>query len=150
MDMLAMIEQRREKRRLEEEKRRRPTVPVPPSDAASRNLESLTGRDGVSGVFQILRKSTLSGTFAFNGWRPSAFSRWRQVYEVEVKPGEDIELAMVRRMIELIRTHYTGDFNWDSHRLGRVVVLSARPEDQKGLEDFLQREFFGQPVINRR
>ena len=149
VDMLAMIEARREKRRQEEE-RRRPTVPVPPSDAASRNLESLAGRDGVSGVFQILRKSTLSGEFAFNGWRPSAFSRWRQVYQVEVRPGEDIELAMVQRMIELIRTHYSGDFNWESHRLGRVVVLSARPEDQRGLEDFLMREFFGQPVINRR
>ena len=149
LDMLAMIEARRERRR-EEEQRRRPTVPVPPSDAASRNLETLTGRDGVSGVFQILRKGTLSGEFAFNGWRPSAFSRWRQVYQVEVRPGEDIELAMVQRMIELIRTHYTGDFNWESHRLGRVVVLSARPEDQRGLEDFLMREFFGQAVINRR
>lgn len=150
VDMLAMIEERRERRRQEEEKLRRPTVPMPPSDAAARNLETLTARDGVSGVFQILRKSTLSGEFAFNGWRPSAYSRWRQVFQVEVRPGEDIELAMVRRMIELIRSHYSGDFNWESHRLGRVVVLSARPEDQTGLEDFLMREFFGQPVINRR
>ena len=56
---------------------------------------------------------------------------------------------MVRRMIELIRTHYTGDFNWESHRLGRVVVLSARPDDQRGLEDFLMQEFFGTPLANR-
>ena len=45
-------------------------------------------------------------------------------------------------MIDLIRTHYKGDFNWDSHRLGRVVVLSARIEDTTGLEEFMMREFF--------
>jgi hypothetical protein len=52
---------------------------------------------------------------------------------------------MVRRMIELIRTHYTGDFHWESHRLQRTVVLSARTEDSAELEDFLMREFFGTP-----
>jgi hypothetical protein len=54
----------------------------------------------------------------------------------------DVELAIVRKMIELIRTHYNGDFNWDSRRLGRVVVLSARLEDTAGLEAFMMKEFF--------
>ena len=36
-----------------------------------------------------------------------------------------------------------GNFNWDSHRLGRVVILSARIDDNAGLETFLMREFFG-------
>jgi hypothetical protein len=31
-----------------------------------------------------------------------------------------------------------------------VVVLSARPEDQEGLEEFLVREFFGQPTVRRQ
>ncbi|MNC97247.1 hypothetical protein D3C83_148520 [compost metagenome] len=57
---------------------------------------------------------------------------------------------MVRRMIELIRSHYQGDFHWESHRLGRTVVLSARRPDQRALEDFLLREFFGQPLVNPR
>lgn len=151
MDMLAMIEERRAQRRAAEESRRRPPpVEAPKEDAATRNLKTLTGREGVSGVFQILRKSTRTGEFAFNGWRPDARGQWREVYEVDAGLGGNIELAMVRRMIELIRTHYTGDFNWESYRLQRVVVLSARPEDSAGLEDFLMREFFGQPVINPR
>jgi hypothetical protein len=45
----------------------------------------------------------------------------------------------------LIRTHYQGNFNWDSRRLGRVIVLSARPEDNAELEAFLMREFFSLP-----
>jgi hypothetical protein len=45
-------------------------------------------------------------------------------------------------MIELIRKHYSGDFNWDSRRLGRVVVLSARIEDTASLEGFMMKEFF--------
>jgi len=50
---------------------------------------------------------------------------------------------MVQRMIALIRTHYSGDFNWESHRQNRVIVLSARLEDNAELEAFLLREFFG-------
>jgi hypothetical protein len=151
LDMLAMIEQRREQRRAAEDARRRPPAVEPPAeDAASRNLRTLTGREGVGGVFQILRKGTRTGEFAFNGWRPEARSQWREVYEVDAGLNGNIELAMVRRMIELIRTHYQGDFKWESHRLGRVVILSARIEDSEGLEDFLMREFFGQPVVNPR
>ena len=46
-------------------------------------------------------------------------------------------------MVSLIRQHYKGDFNWDSHRLNRTIVMSARPEDNAGLEEFLMLEFFG-------
>jgi hypothetical protein len=54
----------------------------------------------------------------------------------------DVELAIVKRMIELIRTHYKGDFTWESHKLGRAITLSARLEDNEGLEAFMMREFF--------
>ena len=50
---------------------------------------------------------------------------------------------MIRRMIALIRVHYQGDFDWESQRLGRTIVKSARPEDSAELEDFLMQEFFG-------
>jgi hypothetical protein len=149
MDLLAMIEQRREQRRAEAQAVKPPPVD-PPEDAASRNLRTLTGREGVGGVFQILHMGTRTGQFAFNGWRPEARSQWREVYEVDAGLNGNLELAMVQRMIELIRSHYQGDFRWESHRLGRVVILSARPEDGEGLEDFLMREFFGPPVLNPR
>lgn len=151
MDMLAMIDQRRARRQAMEEAWRQRQQPPPnaPPDAASRNLETLTGRDGVSGVFTILRKGTRTGEFAFNGWRQEARG-WREVIEVDAGQGGNLELAMVRKMISLIRTHYTGDFNWESHRLQRVVVLSARPEDTAGLEEFMMREFFGAQVLKAR
>jgi hypothetical protein len=149
MDMLAMIEQRREQRRAADEALKPPPV-EPPEDAATRNLRTLTGREGVGGVFQILSMGTRTGQFAFNGWRPEARSQWRETFEVDAGLNGNLELAMVRRMIELIRTHYKGDFRWESHRLDRVVILSARPEDSEGLEDFLMREFFGPPVLNPR
>lgn len=145
VDMMAMIEERRAARRAAEAAAAR-GAPTGSADAATRNLQTLSGREGVGGVFQVLRKSLRSGEFAFNGWRPDTTRRWREVIEVEAKPGEDIDLAMVRRMIALIRTHYSGDFQWESHRLGRTVVLSARVEDQPGLEEFLMKEFFGGPV----
>ena len=50
---------------------------------------------------------------------------------------------MIKKMISLIRQHYKGDFNWESHRLNRTIIMSARIEDSEGLEDFMMAEFFG-------
>jgi len=110
----------------------------------NQNLQTMSRRrDGVSGVFQILSKGIRTGEFSFRGWTTDERSNWREVYSVDAGLHGDIELAIVRKMIELIRTHYQGDFNWESRRLGRVIVLSARMEDNAELEAFLIREFFG-------
>lgn len=152
VDMLAMIESRREarKRAAQAAGGTEPTDTAPKGDVAlaniQRNLRSLREGEGTGGVFQVLEKTAYHASFAFNGWQPERNKKWREVIEVEVKPGDDIERAIIVRMITLIRTHYTGDFQWESHRLDRVVVLSARPQDQPGLEEFLMREFFGTPV----
>ncbi len=119
-----------------------------PAAAINRNLRTAP-TEGVGGVFTILRKGTRTAEFAFNGWRPDSYRQWREVIEVDAGAGGDVERAIVRRMIELIRTHYAGDFRWESHNLGRVVILSARPQDNDGLEEFLIREFFGTPLLRR-
>jgi hypothetical protein len=151
VDMLAMIEARRAQRRASEASRgasasqdAQPSKEDAATASLNRNLASLaSGGEGVGGVFQILHIGPRTGEFAFNGWRPDSQRRWREVIEVDAGLGGNVQLAMVRRMIELIRTHYSGDFSWESFRLHRVVVLSARKEDQSGLEDFLMTEFFG-------
>ncbi len=103
-----------------------------------RNLQT-----GTNGIFEITNLSSRHGGFAFRGWTNDYSSSRRQFFEVEASSGQDIRLVMVKRMIGLIREHYQGDFNWDSHRLARVVILSAKPEDNAGLEDFMMMEFFG-------
>lgn len=153
VDMMAAINARRAERQAAEAAMAR--GPRSPSDAEvaeaniNRNLHFVPG-GGVGGVFQILSKSTLSAEFAFNGWEPDRDRKWREVIEVTTPAGTDIDRAIVKRMIALIRTHYPGDFRWESRYLGRVVTLSARAEDNEGLEDFLIREFFGTPVARVR
>lgn len=98
---------------------------------------------GTNGIFEITSLSQRNATFAFRGWTNDYTASRRQFYEVEASGGQDVRLIMIRRMIALIREHYDGDFNWESHRLGRSVMQSARPEDNAGLEDFLMMEFFG-------
>ena len=151
--MMAMVEAARARRRAAEEAaqqynsemraRENPSGGDVSTANLNRNLQLLSGRGGTSGVFQILQKGHRSGQFAFRGWKSDARGDWKEVIEVDAGPQGDIELAMVRKMIELIRQHYQGNFNWESYRLGRVVVLSARIEDSAGLEGFLMREFFG-------
>ena len=104
-----------------------------------RNLQP----QGTNGVFQIISMSVRTAKFSFHGWTKDFNNGRREVIEVDAGPGGDVERATVRSMIALIRRYYKGDFNWESQRLGRVIVLSARMEDNAGLEDFLIREFFG-------
>jgi hypothetical protein len=94
------------------------------------------------GVFQITRLYYSNAEFAFFGWNKDIRRNTHQLIEVRKGEHSDIKLAVVRRMIQIIRDHESGDFVWESDRLGRDVMLSARPADNAGLEDFLMREFF--------
>lgn len=114
-----------------------------------RSLQSAKS-DGTGGVFQILSKGVRTGSFVFRGWTPGAHNTSQQTFDVDAGPDGDVELALVRKMIELIRKHYTGDFNWESYRLGRVVVMSARQQDSAQLEAFLMKEFFPNDVQAHR
>lgn len=105
-----------------------------------RSMQRASGQDGTSGVFQIVSKSVRMGTFSFRGWKVNS-NGWKQTIEVDAGVNGNIDLAMVRKMIEIIRTHYKGDFRWESNRLGRVVNLSARVEDSAELEAFMLEEF---------
>jgi hypothetical protein len=149
VDMMAAINARREQRRAAESAAARGSGPPTDEQVAEANIQRnlKSPGEGVGGVFQILSKGTRRAEFAFNGWRPDSEKRWREVIEVDAGQGGDVDRAIVKRMIELIRTHYNGDFKWESRRLGRTVVLSARQEDTDGLEDFLVREFFGTPTV---
>lgn len=104
-----------------------------------RNLQP----QGTNGVFQIIRKDTHTAKFSFRGWTKDFSNARREVIEVDAGPNGDVERVIVRSMIGLIRKYYQGYFNWESQHLDRVVVLSARMEDNAGLEDFLISEFFG-------
>ncbi len=149
VDLMAMVNKKRQER----EAAGQTAAPSAPASEPSandvamaninRNLQTLAGgRPGTSGVFEILSKGQREARFSFRGWTPGIGNNWREVVEVDAGLNGNVELAIVRKMIEMIRTHYKGDFNWDSRRLGRIVVLSARPEDNAGLEAFLMREFF--------
>jgi hypothetical protein len=105
---------------------------------------------GGNGIFQILSMDAHAGRFAFRGWKNEFSYSHREVYEVYASPDTDVQRAMVRKMIEIIRRDYSGDFNWESPRFGRVVVLSARLKDNDGLEDFLIKEFFGEGGLSSR
>ena len=100
-------------------------------------------QSGTNGVFQILSMDARSGRFSFRGWKNEFSYSHRETFEVFAGPDVSVERAMVRKMIEIIRRDYSGDFNWESPRFGRVIVLSARLQDNDGLEDFLIQEFFG-------
>ncbi len=120
-----------------------------PSSGLARNLDSLSTDDGTGGVFQILRVGQRTAEFAFNGWKTETGRKWREVIEVDAGVGGDIERAVVRRMIVLIRQHYSGDFRWESRKQGKVVILSAAPQYNNELEEYLHREFFGTPTVRR-
>ncbi|GKS69625.1 hypothetical protein W03_16290 [Nitrosomonas sp. PY1] len=113
-----------------------------PNEARMANVRRNLQTAGTSGIFQILRIGPRTAEFSFRAWTTGQSNPRLQYIQVDAGPDGSVERAIIRRMIQLIREYYKEDFNWESHRLHRVVVLSAREKDTKGLEDFLMREFF--------
>jgi len=94
------------------------------------------------GVFQIKTMEYSYAEFYFYGWNKDISRTSKQVIEVRKGDNSDIRIAVVRRMIAIIREHETENFLWESHRLGRQLTLSARARDNTELETFMMQEFF--------
>lgn len=103
------------------------------------------------GIFQLQRVTYDYAEYLFFGWNPDIRRNASQLITVRKGTHADIRRAVVRSMIDIIRRHEQGDFLWESRRLGRDVMLSARPADDAGLEGFLMKEFFdeGRPPAAR-
>ena len=99
---------------------------------------------GSNGIFEIKNIGLNSAKFNFKGWKNRDISRAiSENIDVKVPDGGDVKLAIIKKMIAIIRREYSGDFNWESQRLHSVISMSARIEDNAGLESFLMLEFFG-------
>lgn len=149
VDMQAFIEARRRQRGAASGSEQ----PSEESEAAKgtrnalANIAAINGRgredrNESGGVFSVSNKTFHSMDLKFRGWNPNFQRRWLTQVTVEQGSEPDLEIAVVKKMIELIRREKTGDFEWDSHRLGRIIKLSARPQDTDQLMTFLFKEMF--------
>ncbi|MES2636737.1 MAG: hypothetical protein V4605_05375, partial [Pseudomonadota bacterium] len=131
VDMMAYVNQQRAKRATQESDAARinaeatarelgPSAEQKRDENIKRNFQS-----GVNGIFEITNLEARSATFTFNGWTNDFSSARREYFEVQAQSGQDVRLLMIKKMIGLIRQHYQGDFNWESHRLNRTIVMSA-------------------------
>jgi hypothetical protein len=94
------------------------------------------------GVFHVTHLSAEYGEFQFYGWNVDMGRRTLQQVEVQRGTAGDIRIAMVRKMIEIIRQYQPVEFVWESRRLGRAVTVSSLPRDNSGLEEFMMQEMF--------
>lgn len=145
-DMLAAARERRRAAGIEDPNESDSRQPQDDSAIARANVQQMLqmqshGQQESGGVFQITYKGVRTAEFIFRGWNVRRRTDTRQLIQVDAGLNGDVDTAIVRRMIELIRQSERGDFHWESRRLGRVVVLSARPQDSAELEDFLKKEF---------
>jgi len=93
------------------------------------------------GVFEIRSMAYDDPRLKFFGWDKDIDRNALQIFTVRLGNNKNMQIAVVRKIIEIIRSQVKGDFVWESKRLGRPVTLSARMEDNAGLEAFLLREF---------
>jgi hypothetical protein len=101
------------------------------------------------GTFQVQRVGFDDAEFIFYGWDEDASRNIARLIEVRRGAHSDIRIAVVRRIIQIIRDHEQGDFLWESARMGRSLTLSARARDNASLEDFMMYEFFNGPRRTR-
>jgi hypothetical protein len=102
------------------------------------------GRDpnNAGGLFQVREVNYDDAVFYFYGMDRDINRTAQQKIEVRRGSNPDIRIAIVRKMIEIIRENVSGDFVWSSQRLGRDVRMSARPADNAELEAFILHDIF--------
>jgi len=103
------------------------------SDArGNKGFPNLTDKDWLfGGTPEIIKQTILHGR---TGVMPPMGAA--------VGSEKDIETAVAKEMIKIIRKEKPGDFEWESRRLGRTVKMSARKEDEAELQAFLLKEMF--------
>jgi type IV secretory pathway VirB10-like protein len=145
-DMAAYIEKRRKARGAPSQSEQ----PAEESEAARgtrnalANIAAINGRGGQDteeSLFSVTHKTFNSADLKFRGWNSNFKRRWLTSVTVERGNERDIETATVKKMIEMIRTQVTGDFEFRL-RSGKEVTLSARPQDTQELMNFLYKEVF--------
>ena len=109
--------------------------------APARGVAAQEAKRG-GGIFQIKRMTYDDAAFEFYGWNKDMGRRTPQLIEVRKGDNADMRIAVVRNMIVIIRQFEKEDFTWETPRLGRVIVLSARLSDNAALESYLMHEFF--------
>ena len=142
------------KRRAQRESDNPPAPPAPPAESAAErslarakaNIAGANARGGADaddtgGVFSVDKRSN-SADVKFRGWNTNFKRKWLQQIHVEQGAEKDIETAVAKEMIKIIRKEKPGDFEWESRRLGRTVKMSARKEDEQELLVFLLKEMF--------
>ncbi len=110
--------------------------------AAANGKSAGSDRDDSGGMFSIVSQSFHGAEVKFRTWNPNFKRKWSTQVTVELGNEPDIETAIVKKMIEMIRKEKPGDFTWDSRRLGRAVPMSARVADTAELQAFLMLEMF--------
>ena len=111
-------------------------LPRPATGAATKDMN----RGG--GIFEIKRMTYDDAAFVFFGWNPDMGRQTPQLITVRIGNNENMRIAVVRRMIAIIRDYTQEDFVWRSARGDHGLLLSARPDDNASLEAFLLHEFF--------
>ena len=93
-------------------------------------------------MFQVRNVTFDRAELAFYGYNKFINRISLQVFEVQRGSNPSTQIAVVRKIIEIIREQESGSFLWESLRLRRDITLSARPADNAGLEAFMMEEFF--------
>ena len=132
-----------------------PAPATPGDDAEGRSNRIIAGNLGSprersfgydprqgGGMFRIERLGSDYAEFNFYGCSNDIGRNTKQLIVVRKGENSDIRVAVVRKMIAIIRETAQEDFVWVSSRLGRSLTLSARAKDNAGLEEFMMREFF--------
>lgn len=116
----------------------------PLSEDAKRDAiiqNNLNTSDG--GLIAILSRSRYQATIGFRLWKLGFNTNRILNYTVNVTRESDLKMAIVRKIIEVLRQEAPDTFPYESYALKRTVTLSAKPEDNAELESFLFQDLFG-------
>lgn len=112
------------------------------------NIAAANGRSKGGGVdnmpYWISNQSFSRATINYRSFNKNFKRDWLQQVQVELGSERDIETAIVKTFIEMMRkeSEKYPMINFNSRRLGRDVPMDFRPEARAELEAFIFKELF--------
>jgi hypothetical protein len=112
-----------------------------PTSASTRRRRSATTRATPAACSRSSASSTTPRTSTSSASTRRSIATPSRRSRCDGGNASDIRVAVVRKMIEIIRDEVSGDFTWMSRR-GGIATLSARPADNAQLEAYILHDIF--------
>jgi len=116
---------------------------APVSENARRDaniMRNLQQSSGANGIWDIRAKNLHTAQLSFNIQKPGDFKARQLLINVQTEADDDIDRAIAKKLIDLMKEYYPGELTYHSISLGREVQISPSSFNSAWVESLILKD----------